>query len=119
MTDCAWNNPEIEADGFITPLEQLSGSKAKPAAECIYPKCEECDKYHGKHCTVPIVFTKQYYRMIEDFFANVVEQFWKLDERIDELEAQIDVKAHLKSAILYADKCPNPPAVKITKSEEQ
>lgn len=56
---------EIEADGFITPLEQLSESKAKPATGCIYPNCEECDKYHGHYCTVPIVVSKQMWKNLD------------------------------------------------------
>lgn len=56
---------EIEADGFITPLEQLSENKAKPATDCIYPECEECDKYHGHYCTVPIVVSKQMWKNLD------------------------------------------------------
>ena len=58
---------EVEADGFITrpeALERMNANKAKPETECAYPNCEECDKYHGHYCTVPIVFSKQ---MFKDF----------------------------------------------------
>lgn len=60
---------EIEADGFITPayaLERKSENKAKPISECVYPKCEECDHYHGRYCTVPVVFSKQMHIVIND-----------------------------------------------------
>lgn len=97
MTDCAWTNPDIEADGFITPLEQLSGSKAKPATKCIYPECEACDKYHGSHCTVPVVFTKQMYMAASDWSMQKTDKLWELEARIRELEARVDVKEHLES----------------------
>jgi len=87
--DCAWTNPEIEADGFITPLEQLAESKAKPATECIYPKCEECDKYHGRYCTVPVVVSKQMLMMYNDFYVNTIQKFWDLDRRIDHIQYEV------------------------------
>ena len=73
---------EIEADGFITPpsaLERKSESKAKPISECIYPKCEECDKYHGHYCTVPMVVSKQNYLLTE-------EKLQSLEARLNDLE---------------------------------
>lgn len=82
MTDCAWNNPEIEADGFITPLEQLSESKARPATECIFPKCEECDKYHGKHCTVPIVVSKQQWLAVAQMLESHMNRLRKLESDV-------------------------------------
>lgn len=59
---------EIEADGFITrpeQLERVSQSKAKPMSGCIYPECEECDKYHGHYCTVPMVVSKQMWKNLD------------------------------------------------------
>ena len=73
---------EVEADGFITRPEQLeraSLNRAKPAEECMYPHCEECDKYHGHYCTVPMVISKQIWRITE-------ERLWYLNKRIDTLE---------------------------------
>ena len=76
---------EIEADGFITPpsaLEHKTTNTAKPISECVYPKCEECDKYHGHYCTVPIVVTKQNYLMAG-------ERLRKLEETVDALKEDI------------------------------
>lgn len=73
---------EIEADGFITPqsaLERTDLHRAKPVSECIYPKCEECDKYHGHYCTVPMVVSKQIYR-------ETMERIGKIEKTIIELE---------------------------------
>ena len=73
---------EIEADGFITPpsaLERKSESKAKPISECVYPKCEECDNYHGHYCTVPMVVSKQVYR-------QTAERLHKLEKSLASLE---------------------------------
>lgn len=78
---------EIEADGFITPQSALeyknravpTSTTAKPASECVYPKCEECDKYHGHYCTVPMVVSKQIYR-------ETMERIGKIEKTIIELE---------------------------------
>ena len=73
---------EIEADGFITPpsaLERTDLNRAKPTSECIYPKCEECDKYHGHYCTVPMVVSKQIYR-------ETMERIGKIEKTLIELE---------------------------------
>lgn len=73
---------EIEADGFITPpsaLERKSENKASPISECVYPKCENCDKYHGHYCTVPMVVSKQIYR-------ETMERIGKMEKTLIELE---------------------------------
>lgn len=73
---------EIEADGFITPpsaLEHKTERTAKPISECVYPKCEDCDKYHGHYCTVPMVVSKQIYR-------ETMERIGKLEKTLAELE---------------------------------
>lgn len=73
---------EIEADGFITPayaLERKTERTAKPISECVYPKCEDCDKYHGHYCTVPMVVSKQIYR-------ETMERIGKIEKTIIELE---------------------------------
>ena len=77
-----YNEVEIEADGFITraeTLERINANKAKPASECIYPRCEDCDKYHGHYCTVPMVINKQFCRMLQ-------EKLEEMEHHIDELE---------------------------------
>ena len=53
--------------------------KVKPMSECLYPRCEECDKYHGHYCTVPIVITKM------DSFI-LIEKLKKMENTITELE---------------------------------
>ena len=45
----------------------------------MYPHCEECDKYHGHYCTVPMVISKQIWRITD-------ERLWYLNKRIDTLE---------------------------------
>lgn len=80
---------EIEADGFITPpsaLEQINKNKAKPVSECIYPACEECDKYHGHYCTVPMVVSKQNYIVINDKLTDLMKRVLDLESLVyDEL----------------------------------
>ena len=76
---------EIEADGFITrpeQLERVSQSKAKPMSECIYPRCEECDKYHGHYCTVPMVVSKQIWLTTESLIT-------RMEKRLTELETLV------------------------------
>ena len=73
---------EIEADGFITPqleLERVNLNRAKPVKDCIYPKCEDCKHYHGNYCDVPMVVTKQIYRLTEEKIAL-------MEKMIEELE---------------------------------
>ena len=73
---------EIEADGFITPpsaLERKTEKTAKPMSKCLYPKCEECDNYHGHYCTVPMVVSKQIYR-------ETAGRIFYLEKRLADLE---------------------------------
>ena len=73
---------EIEADGFITPpsaLERKTEKTAKPVSECVYPKCEECDKYHGHYCTVPMVVSKQNYIVINDKIDDLMKRVLDLE----------------------------------------
>ena len=87
---------EIEADGFITPpsaLEHIEkpntsmtgNATARPMRDCLYPKCEECDCYHGHYCTVPMVINKQIYLYITDELFNVGYKLEKLEELIFDL----------------------------------
>lgn len=83
-----YNEVEIEADGFITraeTLERINANTAKPAGECMYPECEKCDKYHGHYCTVPMVVSKQIWRMTE-------ERLWYLNNRLDTIEELVTAK---------------------------
>ena len=76
---------EVEADGFITrpeQLERVSLNRAKPAEECMYPHCEECDKYHGHYCTVPMVISKQIWWMTS-------ERIYRLEKSLAELETLV------------------------------
>lgn len=63
----------------VTALERTDVSRAKPIEECPYPKCEECDKYHGSWCTVPIVVSKQILRLTQD-------KLHILEKRLTDLE---------------------------------
>lgn len=73
-----YNEVGIEVDG-LTTLERINANKAKPATECMYPNCEDCDKYHGHYCTVPMVISKQFCRMLQ-------EKLEEMEHHIDELE---------------------------------
>ena len=78
---------EIEADGFITPqsaLERADLNRAKPVSECVYPKCEECDKYHGHYCTVPMVVSKQNYIIINDKIDDLMKRVLDLENLVTE-----------------------------------
>ena len=73
---------EIEADGFITrpeALERASMKRAIPAEKCIYPHCEECGKYSGGYCTVPMVVSKQIWLTTEALMV-------RMENRLTELE---------------------------------
>lgn len=81
---------EIEADGFITPPSALEHTEhantactgnatAQPMRECPYPKCEECDKYHGHYCTVPMVVSKQNYIVINDKIDDLMKRVLDLE----------------------------------------
>lgn len=78
---------EIEADGFITPssaLERKNERTAKPISDCLYPKCEECDAYHGHYCTVPIVVSKQIFRLTEEKLAIMEKRLTTLENLVIE-----------------------------------
>ena len=70
-----YNETEIPTDA----LERTAQNKAKPIEECIYPRCEECDKYHGHYCTVPMVVSKQIWLTAEALIA-------RMEKRLTELE---------------------------------
>lgn len=82
---------EIEYDGFITreadligsgPLEMTGEGTARPAAKCIYPKCEECDHYHGHYCTVPMVISKQIFIITEDKITDLMKRVLDLENLV-------------------------------------
>ena len=80
-----YNEVEIEADGFITraeALERINANTAKPASECIYPCCEDCDKYHGHYCTVPMVVSKQIFRHTEERLENLQYRLTNLENLV-------------------------------------
>ena len=74
---------EIEADGFITReqdlLERVDAKRARPVTDCPYPECEKCENYRGNYCTVPMVVSKQIWRLTE---ALIVQ----MENRLTELE---------------------------------
>ena len=82
------DDDEIEADGFITreedlkPLERTSEHTAIPVRECIYPRCEECDEYHGQYCTVPMVISKQIYRTVQERMRKMEESIAWLEKAV-------------------------------------
>ena len=95
---------EIEYDGFITREEDLmkseahfyatdfgkgtitkhrvDESKAKPITECVYPVCEECEKYVDGFCTVPMVVSKQNYIIINDKIDDLMKRVLDLENLV-------------------------------------
>lgn len=80
---------EIEADGFITrdadlfqPLERVDADKAIPVTDCLYPHCEKCDKYHGHYCTVPMVVSKQIWRLTEALIVQMENRLTGLENLV-------------------------------------
>ena len=73
----------------LAVLERVSQSRATPERQCDYPECEKCDYYHAHYCTVPIVVSKQIFRMTE-------EKIYSLEKKLAELEALV-VDSILKS----------------------
>lgn len=96
---------EIEADGFITREQDLLArtdmKRAKPVTDCPYPECEKCDKYHGHYCTVPMVVSKQIWRLTG---ALIVQ----MENRLTELENLVT------DEILRSDKPPKTDPVNFT-----
>ena len=89
-------NREIEADGFITPpsalearimkevLGEVQIATAAPMTDCIYPLCEDCHYYHAHYCTVPIVFSKQIYRLLEEKLAMMEKRLTVVENLVTE-----------------------------------
>ena len=90
---------EIEADGFITrmeTLERVSEKKAKPISECVYPRCEDCDKYHGHYCTVPMVVSKQVWLTTESLITRMENRLTELETLVtDEILRSKERRAHM------------------------
>lgn len=63
-------------------LEMAGEARAIPVKNCPYPKCEECDNYHGQYCTVPMVVSKQIYLF-------VAEKLRSMEERLDWTEKAV------------------------------
>ena len=88
---------EIEQDGFITneiyiqetaprkpkTLEWVAEDRGKMMESCIYPKCEDCNKYVATHCTVPIVVSKEAWLTYEDFKKTVSDTISDMNDVIN------------------------------------
>ena len=61
-----------------------TSTSAKPISECVYPKCEECDHYHGHWCTVPVVVSKQNFILINDKIDDLMKRVLDLENLVDE-----------------------------------
>lgn len=83
---------EIEQDGFITDeiyiqetkpkanaLEWVSADRAKLAEKCGYPNCEDCICYVASSCTVPMVVSKQIWRITEDLITSMRRRLTDLE----------------------------------------
>lgn len=60
-------------------MAMTGNATAKPMEECKYPLCEECARYVGHYCTVPIVVSKQQWLILEG-------KMWEWYKRMDDLE---------------------------------
>lgn len=115
---------EVEADGFITRVDDLEYtqsvlSTARLSKGCIYPNCEKCGYYREHYCTVPMVVSKQIYRLTDERIRRLEKELAELKELVyDEIFG-----SSVKSYTLY-DKPTENPEVKIasfsttTNSEE-
>lgn len=86
---------EIEADGFITrmeDLERVSASRAVFSTDCLYPKCEKCENYHGNYCAVPMVVSKQNYRLTQDLLAQMGKRLTELENLVTDEILRSDEK---------------------------
>ena len=63
-------------------LEQTGEGRARPIKDCLYPACEECDNYHGHYCTVPIVVSKQIYRLFEEKMRSMENSIMWLEKAV-------------------------------------
>lgn len=82
-----YNEVGISALEYIETanMAMTGNATAKPAEECVYPCCEDCINYHGHYCTVPMVVSKQIWRMTE-------ERLWYLNNRLDTIEELVTDK---------------------------
>lgn len=73
-------------------LERAGESRAIPIRDCLYPKCEECDDYHGQYCTVPMVISKQIYRTVQERMRTMEESIAWLEKAVtDEILGEREV----------------------------
>lgn len=63
-------------------LEGAGEARATTIKECLYPKCEECDKYHGQYCTVPMVVSKQIYLLLAEKIASMEKMITELEKLV-------------------------------------
>ena len=60
--------------------------RAKPAEECIYPRCESCEHYveagAGHFCNVPMVISKQEYIMHKEHTERTDRRIYELEESL-------------------------------------
>lgn len=68
------NNPNL--------LERTGEHTATPIAECLYPKCEECDFYHAQYCVVPITVSKQLYLFLSEKLRSMEENIMWLEKAV-------------------------------------
>ena len=66
----------------IDALEQTAEDRARRFEECAYPRCEDCDKYHGRYCTVPIVVNKQMWLILRDFYLETTNRLTDLENLV-------------------------------------
>ena len=77
-------------------LERVGENRATPVKDCPYPKCEDCDHYHGHYCTVPMVISKQIYRLFEEKIASMEQRLDWIEKAVtdeilgDKKQAEVD-----------------------------
>lgn len=69
----------------ISALERADNATAKPATECVYPRCEDCDKYHGHYCTVPMVVSKEIWYLSKEFISETETRLTVLESLVADL----------------------------------
>lgn len=80
--DRCYKADKTAEDLTVDALEYKGVYTARPAEECVYPNCEECDKYHGHYCTVPMVVSKQNYRLTQDLLAQMGKRLTDLENLV-------------------------------------
>lgn len=85
-------------------LEGAGEARATTIKECLYPKCEECDKYHGQYCTVPMVVSKQIYLLLAEKIASMEKMITELEKLVtDEILGEKEHTTQTETNLTWDD----------------